>query len=37
VPSSYTDEDAEVIAAIVAGLPDSFGGIRMAGLAVCQN
>jgi len=29
-PSSYTHEDAEVIAAIVAGLPDSLGGIRMA-------
>lgn len=29
-PSSYTHEDAEVIAAIVARLPDSLGGIRMA-------
>ncbi len=29
-PRSYTHEDAEVIAAIVAGLPDSLGGIRMA-------
>jgi len=27
---SYTHEDAEVIAATVAGLPDSLGGIRMA-------
>jgi len=27
---SYTHEDAEVIAATVAGMPDSFGGIRMA-------
>lgn len=27
---SYTHEDAEVIAAIVAGLPDSLGGKRMA-------
>ena len=27
---SYTHADAEVIAAIVAGLPDSLGGIRMA-------
>lgn len=29
-PSSYTHEDAEAIAAIVARLPDSLGGIRMA-------
>ncbi len=28
--SSYTHADAEVIAATVAGLPDSLGGIRMA-------
>jgi len=27
---SYTHEDAEVIAATVAGMPDSLGGIRMA-------
>jgi len=27
---SYTHPDAEVIAAIVAGMPDSLGGIRMA-------
>jgi len=27
---SYTHEDAEVVAAIVAGMPDSLGGIRMA-------
>lgn len=27
---SYTHADAEVIAATVAGMPDSFGGIRMA-------
>lgn len=27
---SYTHPDAEVIAATVAGLPDSLGGIRMA-------
>ncbi|SUZ33301.1 hypothetical protein ROE7235_03070 [Roseibaca ekhonensis] len=27
---SYTHADAEVIAAIVAGMPDSLGGIRMA-------
>ena len=27
---SYTHEDAEVIAATVAGIPDSFGGRRMA-------
>ncbi|WP_322895646.1 MULTISPECIES: hypothetical protein [unclassified Yoonia] len=27
---SYTHPDAEVIAAILAGLPDSLGGIRMA-------
>lgn len=27
---SYTHADAEVIAATVAGIPDSFGGIRMA-------
>ncbi len=27
---SYTHPDAEVIAATVAGMPDSFGGIRMA-------
>ncbi|MES2697992.1 MAG: hypothetical protein V4647_00075, partial [Pseudomonadota bacterium] len=27
---SYTNPDAEVIAATVAGLPDSLGGIRMA-------
>ena len=26
----YTHEDAEVIAATVAGIPDSFGGKRMA-------
>lgn len=29
-PSSYTHEDAEVIAATVAGIPDSLGGKRMA-------
>jgi hypothetical protein len=28
--SSYTHADAEVIAATVAGVPDSLGGIRMA-------
>jgi len=27
---SYTHEDAEAVAAIVAGMPDSLGGIRMA-------
>ena len=27
---SYTHADAEVIAAVVAGMPDSLGGIRMA-------
>jgi hypothetical protein len=27
---SYTHEDAEIIAATVAGMPDSLGGIRMA-------
>jgi len=27
---SYTHEDAEVVAAVVAGMPDSLGGIRMA-------
>jgi len=27
---SYTHPDAEVVAAIVAGMPDSLGGIRMA-------
>ena len=27
---SYTHPDAEVIAATVAGMPDSLGGIRMA-------
>jgi len=27
---NYTHEDAEVVAAIVAGMPDSLGGIRMA-------
>jgi len=27
---SYTHEDAEVVAAIVAGMPDNLGGIRMA-------
>ena len=30
---SYTHPDAEVIAATVAGMPDSLGGIRMAELA----
>ena len=27
---SYTHADAEVVAAAVAGMPDSLGGIRMA-------